>query len=117
MSRLRRSPVTAWWSPPEVAGQLGPVGSPGCPPGLLPCGSRCLPGPPSGAWPRRRSGDRSLEVDDPVTVAAELLASRAPAYAESDWRVDTEGRTVEDVSARILEELAARYPELEVNER
>ena len=52
-----------------------------------------------------------LEVDDPVGRAAALSAARESAYAAARWAVDTEGRTVDDVSARILEILAAEYPD------
>ena len=52
-----------------------------------------------------------LDVEDPVARAHELLESRRPGYSSAHWAVDTEGRTVEDVSARILEILASEYPE------
>lgn len=48
-------------------------------------------------------GERPLLAGpDPLTAARSLLEQRTPAYAEADVRVDTEGRTVEDVAARIL---------------
>jgi len=43
--------------------------------------------------------------------AGEMLADRAPFYASSKWRVDTEGSTVEDVTARILKILATQTEE------
>lgn len=39
---------------------------------------------------------------DPLRTAVELLSRRVTFYAESDLEVDTEGKTVEDVAARIL---------------
>lgn len=49
------------------------------------------------------AGERPLLAGpDPLTAARSLLERRIPAYAEADVRVDTEGRTVEDVAARIL---------------
>ena len=51
-----------------------------------------------------------LAVDDPLAAASELLAGRVDAYRRATWAVDTEGRTVEDVSARILAILAETYP-------
>jgi shikimate kinase len=44
-----------------------------------------------------------LAGPDPLRRAQDLLARRAPRYAEAAWRVDTEGSSVEDVTARILE--------------
>lgn len=44
-----------------------------------------------------------LAVADPVATARRLLAERAPRYARCHAEVDTEGRTVEDVSGRILD--------------
>lgn len=56
---------------------------------------------------RRQPGDRPLlEVGDPLATAGELLAARAEHYAEATVRVDTEGRSVDDVTSRILEILA-----------
>lgn len=43
-----------------------------------------------------------LHVADPTEAARELLRRRAPRYAEAHLRVDTEGRTVEDVAEQIL---------------
>lgn len=43
-----------------------------------------------------------LHVPDPLEAARELLRRRVPQYAEAHLRVDTEGRTVEDVAAEIL---------------
>lgn len=44
-----------------------------------------------------------LQGTDVLEVARTLLNERTPRYAECDVKVDTEGQTVEDVSARILE--------------
>jgi shikimate kinase len=44
-----------------------------------------------------------LDSDEPVDTARKLVESRSPSYALAEWKVDTEGRSVEDVSARILE--------------
>lgn len=43
-----------------------------------------------------------LHVPDPLEAARELLRRRDPQYAEAHLRVDTEGRTVEDVAQQIL---------------
>lgn len=50
-----------------------------------------------------------LEVEDPVRAAADLLARRERAYGEAQWVVDTDGRSPEDVTARILA-LLERHP-------
>lgn len=44
-----------------------------------------------------------LDVGDPITTARELLSARARHYARATCRVDTEGRSVDDVTSRILE--------------
>lgn len=44
-----------------------------------------------------------LDLPDPSEKARELLDARESAYALAQWKVDTEARSVEDVSARILE--------------
>lgn len=44
-----------------------------------------------------------LAGPDPLRRASELLARRTPSYATADFRVDTEGRSVDDVTTRILE--------------
>ncbi len=54
-----------------------------------------------------------LEGRDPRGAARKLIQERAPFYAAAKWRVDTEGLTVEDVSARILRILAAEHTEIE----
>jgi shikimate kinase len=55
---------------------------------------------------RPRSGKRPLLAGpDPLATARDLLRRREPIYAEADLEVDTEGRTVEDVAARVLEML------------
>jgi shikimate kinase len=53
-----------------------------------------------------------LETTDPVRTARALLEARAPFYESAQWTVDTERSTVEDVSARILDFLSPRSPEL-----
>ncbi|HSG09811.1 MAG TPA: shikimate kinase [Longimicrobiales bacterium] len=58
----------------------------------------------------RRAGEggtRPLLVgSDRLEAAAALLRQRASRYADADFEVDTEGRTAEDVSARILARVA-----------
>ncbi|MDX1494192.1 MAG: shikimate kinase [Longimicrobiales bacterium] len=44
-----------------------------------------------------------LAGSDPLRAATELLDRRTPGYAAADVRVDTEGRSVDDVTRRILE--------------
>ena len=39
----------------------------------------------------------------PEAEARKLLERRRAAYASADWRVDTNGHSVEDVTSRILE--------------
>lgn len=51
-----------------------------------------------------------LAGEDPLAVASRLLEEREPAYRAARWTVDTEGLSVEDVSARILAILADEYP-------
>jgi shikimate kinase len=62
---------------------------------------------------RRSSGQPGqrplLEVGDPVNSARKLLGERSPYYSDATWRVDTEGSTVEDVTARILKILANHH--------
>jgi shikimate kinase len=59
------------------------------------------------------AGTRPMLVsEDPVQAARALLAARAPFYALARWTVDTERSTVEDVTARILDFLSARPPQL-----
>ncbi len=59
-----------------------------------------------------RPGRRPLlDVDDPLEAARDLLRRRAPHYARATLRVDTEGHSVDDVTAtilRILEEKGTR---------
>ena len=43
-----------------------------------------------------------LAVADPHAAARRLLEDREAHYARADWTVDTEGRTVDDVSAQVL---------------
>ena len=47
-----------------------------------------------------------LAVEEPVARARELLGARERAYAAASLRVDTDGRTVDDVTARIRRMLA-----------
>lgn len=59
-------------------------------------------------------GTRPLLVgSDPIGTARTLLEQRGAAYAAARWRVDTEGHTVEDVSARILRLLTGNDHEAE----
>lgn len=44
-----------------------------------------------------------LDVDDPLSAARRLLKERAEHYASADLKVDTTGRSVDDVTERILE--------------
>lgn len=59
---------------------------------------------------RRAAGEAGsrplLLVPDPLAEARRLLAERSPRYGECDLEVDTDGRSMEDVTARILEALA-----------
>lgn len=56
---------------------------------------------------RSRRARPLLAVRDPLERARALLAERTPFYAEADLEVDTEGRSVEDVAARILNLIGA----------
>lgn len=99
---------------------LAPGGGWAAKPGRL----RSLPDGTTSVWLRvsaeeavRRSalrpGSRPLLAgSDPLGKARELLGRREPMYALSDLEVDTEGRTVEDVAARILDLLG---PNLEAH--
>ena len=59
---------------------------------------------------RRASGQPGrrplLEVEHPLETARTLLEERRSAYAAADVRVDTEGSSVDDVTARVLRILA-----------
>ena len=62
---------------------------------------------------RRRPGTRPLlDRPDPLEAARRLVEERAARYAEARWTVDTEGRSVEDVTAGVLEILTREYPEI-----
>lgn len=61
---------------------------------------------------RARGSRPLLAGPDPLARARELLAERDALYAQSDLEVDTEGRSVEDVAARILDLLG---PNLETH--
>ena len=54
-----------------------------------------------------------LDVDDPAARARRLLEARRPAYASASLKVDTDGRTVDDVTARIRRMLAEPGIELD----
>ena len=54
-----------------------------------------------------------LTGSDARKTALRLLESRIPSYRQADLEVDTEGLKPEDVSARILQRLWERHPELE----
>lgn len=47
-----------------------------------------------------------LDTEDPLDEARRLLAVRSMEYAEADAEVDTDGRTLDDVTARVLEILS-----------
>jgi len=51
-----------------------------------------------------------LDRPDALEVASELLSERAPFYARARWTVDTESRSVEDVSAAVQEILSRGHP-------
>jgi len=51
-----------------------------------------------------------LAVESPEERIARLLEEREPAYARAGSVVDTDGRTVEDVTTEILRILAGTYP-------
>ena len=57
-----------------------------------------------------------LDVENPLREATELLERRTAHYRLAHWAVDTDGSTVDDVTARILAILAAEYPEQILNE-
>ena len=59
----------------------------------------------AGSSPGRRP---LLAGDDPLRTARRMLEARTPRYAEARWRVDTERSSVEDVTAQILNCLAAQ---------
>ena len=62
----------------------------------------------------RQPGQRPLlEVHDPAARARRLLEARRPAYAAAGLKVDTDGRTVDDVTARIRRMLAEPGIELD----
>ena len=62
-----------------------------------------------------RPGARPLlDRPDALAVAERLLGERAPRYGEARWVVDTEGSSVEDVTAGILEILAREYTQARV---
>lgn len=52
-----------------------------------------------------------LDRPDPLGAARALLEERSPRYGEARWTVDTEGSSVEDVTAGILAILAREYPD------
>jgi len=47
---------------------------------------------------------------DALEEATRLVAARSPFYGEARWTVDTDGSSVEDVTARVLAILAQEYP-------
>ncbi len=60
----------------------------------------------------QQPGQRPLLAgDDPRGDAERLLAEREPFYRRARLVVDTDGRSVEDVTGGILRVLAERYPE------
>lgn len=46
-----------------------------------------------------------LQVEDPLARIRELLACRAPYYAENDLRVDTSSKTIEEVVNEVAEKV------------
>jgi len=52
-----------------------------------------------------------LDRPDPLEAARRLIEERAPRYGEARWTVDTDGSSVEDVTAGILAILAREYPD------
>jgi len=50
-----------------------------------------------------------LAGPDALAAGSRLLVERASAYGEARWTVDTDGLSVDDVSARILTILAGEY--------
>lgn len=70
-----------------------------------------LSAPPSAVVARTggRSGRPLLDgASDPLAAAEALLKQREPFYARAHARVDTVGKTPEDVAAEVLAALAAR---------
>jgi shikimate kinase len=60
-----------------------------------------------------RPGTRPLLAgEDPLGRARRLLAEREPRYARADGVVDTDHRSVEDVTSEILGILGRKYPEV-----
>lgn len=60
-----------------------------------------------------RPGTRPLLAgDDPLGHARRLLAEREPRYSRAESVVDTDRRSVEDVTSEILGMLGRKYPEV-----
>lgn len=57
-----------------------------------------------------------LDRVDAEDEASRLVEERAPYYAIAHWVVDTDRRSVEDVTAGILAILASKYPEVSTAE-
>lgn len=56
-------------------------------------------------------GDRPLySGQDPVGRARQLMESREQFYSDADIRIDTNGKSVEDVAAEILDKLKDFHP-------
>ena len=56
-------------------------------------------------------GDRPLySGQDPVDRARQLMESREQFYSDADIRIDTNGKSVEDVAAEILDKLKDFHP-------
>ena len=74
----------------------------------------CLDVRPEEVLERTRGTDHRplLQVPDPLARIRALLEERAPLYARADYRVETTGRSVEQVVEEILEILASRHPEI-----
>lgn len=58
-----------------------------------------------------------LDVDDPLAEARRLAARREGGYATARWTVDTDGSSVDDVTAEVLRILASEYSDVGLNER
>jgi shikimate kinase len=65
----------------------------------------CLNATPEEIW-ERVSSERHrplLNVPDPMGRIRELLAQRAPFYAKADYQIETTDRSIEEITAEILE--------------
>ena len=74
----------------------------------------CLGVSPEEVLERTRGTDHRplLQVPDPLERVRSLLWERAPFYARADHRVETTGRSVEEVVEAILAILTSHHPEI-----